>query len=359
MSELERARMQTEITLPRYAVPAHLAKYFRPRLCGACYICHLVGIFREVKRVLRDDGTLWLNIAGSFQDKQWVPIPWMLGMALQRDGWWLRSSIVWAKPNPMPESVTDRCTSSYEHILLLTKSARYYYDNYAVRTPLKEASVARYKRGVSDSHKRSRGVPGQTVHSMDRPRLNIKFGGEKAAGYGNPTYSGKRWEPDRRGANLRDVWRFPTSGFPGLHFAVFPTVLPERCIHLGTSERGCCPECGKGWNRIIERTGHINKREPAHVPNNAPTKTDSTGWALTSRATDKWRPGCSCGHNPVPCIVLDPFVGSGTSVMVALRLGRRAIGIDLSEEYCKMARKRVIDDCPMLNMLCEGGPNAK
>jgi len=384
------------------------------RLCGCwrgslgleptigLYVGHLVEVFREVKRVLRNDGTVFLNLGDSYasgkgtcfnpgggvdslednrkqkgvypldrgnvstlrvsglKPKDLVGMPWRVAFALQADGWYLRSAIIWAKPNPMPESVTDRCTSSYEHILLLTKSADYYYDNYAVRTPLKEVSIARLGRGVGGQHKLTDGAPGQTPHSVHKPRSNIKFGGEKAAGYGNPTYSGREWEPDRRGANLRDVWRFPTSGFPGAHFAVFPNALPRRCILLGTSQAGCCPECKKPWERIIERTGHVNKREPAHQPGNDPTKTDSTGWAPTSRATENWRPGCECYAkewmrderaeiSTEPCIVLDPFCGSGTTVMVALRLGRRAIGIDLSESYCGMARKRIIDDCPMLN----------
>ncbi|HUT59880.1 MAG TPA: site-specific DNA-methyltransferase, partial [Phycisphaerae bacterium] len=353
------------------------------KLCGACYICHLVAIFREVRRVLRDDGTLWLNIAGcyasqggpepaqtkwqvdgasntqaagksrkapkQFKPKDWVPIPWMLGMALQADGWWLRSPIIWAKGlsfcesysgSSMPESVRSRPSNTHEYLLLLTKSARYFYDKEAVA-----------EESVTNDPRKPYGSDGAWL-------LDGRDKWEEGAG--------KAQERDASRRNLRSVWAINPESLRQKHYASFPTALVEPCIKAGTSERGCCPKCGKGWERIIERTGHINKREPAHQPGNDPTKTDSTGWAPTSRATENWRPGCECcidyshteisqehlgpvPYEPVPCIVLDPFCGSGTTVMVALRLGRRAIGIDLSETYCEMARQRVIDDCPMLN----------
>jgi len=352
------------------------------------YIEHLVGIFREVKRVLRDDGTVWLNIAGcyagswgnyhptgtggqrpksteryerrayasrdflpptanvsSFKPKDWIPIPWLLGLALQADGWWLRSPIIWAKGlsfceeysgSVMPESVTDRPTTSYEYVLLLTKAKNYYYDADAVRERQTEQWLERTKRIVQRPEPRLGGTNGKAEHCS------------------------KIYASDPVGRNLRSVWAINPHPFGEAHFATFPPALVEPCIKAGTSQAGCCPECGKPWERIIEKTGHINKREPAHQPGNDPTKTDSTGWAPTSRATENWRPGCECYAkewmrderaeiSTEPCIVLDPFCGSGTTVMVALRLGRRAIGIELSGAYVKMSRRRIIGDNPMFN----------
>ena len=141
---------------------------------------------------------------------------------------------------------------------------------------------------------------------------------------------------------LSDTWRIPTQSFPGLHYAVFPEEIPKRCILAGTSEKGCCPECGASWKRIVEKTGHVNKREPAHVPKNSQTKTDSTGWGPTTRATDKWQPSCLCGNEKTePCLVLDPFSGAGTTGLVAVKLNRKYIGLELNPEYAEMSIKRI------------------
>ena len=128
-----------------------------------------------------------------------------------------------------------------------------------------------------------------------------------------------------------------------------PPALVEPCIKAGTSEKGACPKCGKPWGRKIAPTGHVNKREAAHVPNNAPTKTDSSGWAPTKKANGQWFPACTCdAGDPVPCVVLDPFAGAGTVALVADRLGRDSIGIELNAEYVKMAVQRLRDDGGML-----------
>lgn len=224
------------------------------------------------------------------------------------------------------------------------------------------------------------------------------------------------YNPGGFGRNLRDVWTFPTQSndyefcakcktlyslsiyrklkiieIDGTeqrickcgshnrwvqHFATFPEELPKRCILAGTSEKGCCPECGAQWMRVIEKTGHINKREPAHVPGNTQTKVDSTGWGPTTMATNKWQPSCDCkkkySHyatcdkqncqkyhrlecgsaedgicwptkppDPIPCTVLDPFSGSGTAGLVSVKYGRNYIGIELNPEYVEMSRKRI------------------
>jgi DNA modification methylase len=339
------------------------------------YVEHMVDVFREVRRVLRRDGTLWLNMGDCYANvsagaggkgKQWtnkgttddgirsfrkditglkpkdlVGVPWRLAFALQADGWWLRSDIVWAKPNPMPESCRDRPTKAHEYVFLLTRSVKYYWDQEAVREPVKstsgEVSVAPHGKHVLETgHRR------QHVKKYDRIC----------------------------GANIRTVWTIPTQPFPEAHFATFPEALPERCIRAGTSERGCCPTCGAFWVRVVEKTrtfesgsgraGNLpsGKNEPG-LQGGGETGDVRRGPCVSSR-TIGWEPSCDCTnidavqawdvpeaaaqappHDPVPCVVLDPFVGSGTTAIVAVRLDRRAVGIDLSPEYTDMVERQL------------------
>lgn len=157
------------------------------------------------------------------------------------------------------------------------------------------------------------------------------------------------FEPANAAVGLPDVWRIPTQPFSAKslgfedvdHFAVMPEALVEPCIKAGTSVKGCCPNCGAPWERVMENTGHINKREPAHCPHSNKTKTDSTGWGPTKRVTQRFRPTCDCGeHEPVPSVVLDPFLGTGTVGAVAIKFGRHYIGIDLNPQYCEIAEAR-------------------
>jgi DNA modification methylase len=174
------------------------------------YVANLVAVFREVRRVLRPDGTLWLNLGDSYANKQLQGIPWRVAFALQADGWWLRSDIIWAKPNPMPESVTDRPTRSHEYLFLLTKSARYYYDAQAIAEPAvygpeRAGSRAGYAVGVKG-------------HNTDgRPNFRSS--------------RGDRWTETR---NKRDVWAIQTRPFNGAHFATMPVDLVEPCIKAGS-----------------------------------------------------------------------------------------------------------------------------
>ncbi len=357
------------ITLPAYQVPPHLKKYFRQHLCSGCYVCHIVEVFREVKRTLRDDGTLWLNLGDSYasststghggwdgnnknpdgsprqsrqagdkwmrtptavsglKPKDLVGIPWRVAFALQADGWYLRSDIIWHKPNCMPESVRDRPTKSHEYLFLLSKSKRYYYDQDAIREPHKWDHVGAYRLGKAS---KNRG-------SVEKP----------VQGQGNTTGSFRAFA--NGGRNRRTVWTIPTKPFKEAHFATFPPKLIEPCIKAGTSAKGACPKCGRGWIRIVEKTGHVNKREPAHVPNNVPTKTDSTGWAPTTSPTDRWQPACACNAgDPIPQVILDPFMGAGTTAVVAVQLGRDYFGIEINPEYCEMARQRIANEQPPL-----------
>ena len=267
------------------------------------YVAKMVEVFREVRRVLRKDGTLWLNLGDSYatpkegntqgtstsalhyknpqedlrqlreeskfkkllppglKPKDLVGIPWRVAFALQADGWWLRQDIIWAKPNPMPESVRDRCTKAHEYIFMLSQSAKYWYDAEAVREPEKTTTNGRCSvRTSGDS------TTGDKEHwGIPHERIQVE-----------------RTYDEVKGANRRSVWTITTKPMPKIfgqeHFATFPPEIPEICIKAG------CPIGG---------------------------------------------------------IVLDPFFGAGTTGMVAKQLGRDFIGIELNQKYCEMAERQI------------------
>jgi DNA modification methylase len=326
---------------------------------------HLAGVFDEVRRVLRPDGTLWLNLGDTYAthpsgltgEKRWkastlssrdhtgaeqagwidkrapglkpkdlVGIPWRVAFELQRRGWWLRSDCVWAKPNPMPEAVRDRPTRAHDSVFLLTKSSRYFYDAYAVREPLQESTLQRLRHHL----------PNPTDNRTSRSK--------------HPEGDFRRFPMLRNtspsGRNLRTVWWIPTQPYRGAHFATFPEKLPELCITAGTSEHGACVECGTPWTREVRAIGgaigRAQKLEAALVSGRAPVA-DAPGWHDGSyrRVDMGFRKRCSCATtDTVPCLVLDPFAGSGTVLAVARRRGRRSIGIELNPDYVTLARRR-------------------
>jgi len=317
------------------------------------FVDGMVAVFREVRRVLRDDGTLWLNIGDSYagstgatggkglntyqkeagatdtamkpnkvqgcKPKDLVGIPWLLAFALRTDGWYLRSEIIWHKPNPMPESVRDRPTKAHEQIFLLAKSAKYFYDAEAVKEASKYPDDDRRARS-SEKQKR---MPTEMVAGI-RP--------------GSATY------PSR---NSRSVWTIATAPYSEAHFATFPPKLIEPCIKAGTSEKGCCAECGTPQERIVERTPMEIDRSHNHPPE-LRTRTSGTMTKPPESKTLGWESVCKCDPAPpVPCTVLDPFLGAGTTALVADRLGRDCIGIELNPEYAALARKRVLGDAPL------------
>jgi DNA modification methylase len=367
------------------------------------YVEKMVRVFREVRRVLRKDGTVWLNMGDCYspqsshpafpelrqgfnqrsrslcdngqrppveglKPKDLVGMPWRLAFALQADGWWLRSDIVWSKPNPMPESVTDRPTKSHEFVFLLAKSSSYFYDADAIREPHKEESIARVNRTHHTSgHKWENGPGDQTIANDLSSALSVG------------------------GRNRRTVWEIPTQPFPEAHFATFPGALVEPCIKAGTSERGCCPKCGSPWVRMVEKgepdedwkakcgadsageyngISHKQMAVTAHPPNTRPNdlhKQDALGkptyTGFNARYKEKqvqnasdvkrrilegmrermstWVPGCTCGGEPVPCVVLDPFAGSGTVAKVTRELGRSSVSIEINPAYVEMIKKRM------------------
>ena len=300
LKTLPEKSIQTCVTSPPYW---GLRDYGNPDQLGLeptpeLYVQNMVDVFREVKRVLRDDGTVWLNLGDSYaagcmsgrtgpnsiikssqqenygvmnadsgkrrypaniglKQKDLVGIPWLVAFALRADGWYLRQDIIWHKPNPMPESVTDRCTKAHEYIFLLTKSAKYYYDAEAVKGPTSINSHKKRKDG---------GLSPYELNAYSKENLP---GG---IGKYNPTQNTKR--------NKRSVWTVSTQPYPGAHFATFPPKLIEPCILAGSKQGD---------------------------------------------------------------VVLDPFAGSGTTLMVAEDNGRDSVGIELSEDYCKLIKERMIE----------------
>jgi DNA modification methylase len=287
------------------------------------YLAEMVAVFREIRRVMRHDAVAFINLGDSYSDKQLLMMPARLALALQADGWWLRSDIIWHKPNPMPESVTDRPTSAHEHVFLLAKAARYYFDSDAVR----EAPTGRTDISVYPIH-----TPGEegTVKTFAKDGL--------------------------AGRNLRNVWTIATAPFSQSHFATMPPAVVERCIRAGTSERGCCAACGAPWGR--QTAVSYTDAHRGMVGNQRKTITDDmvmhAGRENDVRmdkhvATTGWHPTCACDRPGlvVPCTVLDPFAGAGTTLLVADRLQRDAIGIELNPDYTRMAMDRCRDDAPL------------
>ena len=231
------------------------------------YVEALVNAFREVRRVLTEDGTLWLNLGDSYGgNKQLVGIPWRVAFALQADGWWLRQDIIWHKPNPMPESVTDRCTKAHEYLFLMSKAPRYHYDADALR------EAASSVDGKTWAERKQMGFP-STGKNPTKDAIE--------AGLAIPSFAA-----NKAGRNRRSVWTVTTRPFRGAHFAVMPEALVEPCVLAGSE------------------------------PND---------------------------------LVLDPFAGSGTVGVVALRHGRRFVGCELNPNYASIAQQRILDDAPLLN----------
>lgn len=311
------------------------------------YIATMVAVFREVWRVLRSDGTLWLNLGDSYatggtpslKPKDLCGIPWRVAFALQEDGWWLRQDIVWAKPNPMPESVTDRCTKSHEYVFLLAKSERYYFDADAIAEPFADDRM-----GNPGAYRRDKAC-------KDRRRDDRGF----AAWNADSTQSAR---------NKRSVWTIATQPFKEAHFATFPPALVEPCVLAGTSSQGCCAKCGAPLKRMTQPSERYAQalgkgwtdhdadleQEQGYLPRGANRQKrwrDELGLTAKEMVTLGWDRSCACAAPTVPCTVLDPFGGAGTTGLVADRLGRDAILIELNPAYAAMASERITSDAPL------------
>ena len=323
------------------------------------YIGHLVHVFREVRRVLRDDGTVFLNLGDSYAqsskwggssgnlnytskngniprikkpmvlpDKNLMMMPARLALALQADGWILRSDIIWAKKNGMPESVTDRPTKSHEHIFLLSKQAKYFYDGEAVR-----------QKAGNNNH--------------GSPKINPGNKRKTLGSYEGSTLGKWTKEDQGRGANRRDVWHMATQPYPEAHFAVFPSAIPELCIKAGTPEKGCCVECGKAWERVTEKSpvenpAGYNGSKFTNGKTAAPRDNVGQGLRYETVATGRFESACKHDTGVRPAIVLDPFSGAGTTGLVAIKLGRDYVGIEKSAKYVEMSRARLAKPAQMV-----------
>jgi len=300
------------------------------------FLARMVEVFREVHRVLRKDGTCWINMGDGYassggagwqgkngqradrrftapnlkpeastiglKPKDLIGMPWRLAFALQAEGWWLRQDIIWSKPNPMPESATDRCTKAHEYIFLLTKAERYWYDADAIRTELAPKTFTTF-----GTNHRAQGNDALGSNKSDnwgksvktrQPKVKVPGGWDRGSGAHGTIHRDGRGKPEYQdlelaGANKRSVWTIATAPFPEAHFATFPTELPETCIKAG------CPIGGT---------------------------------------------------------VLDPFSGAGTTCMVADRLQRNAIGIELNPKYAAMAERRIKGDRGELLEIMESTP---
>jgi len=383
------------------------------------YIDKISTVFREIKRILRPDGILWLNLgdsrAGSggehtdnsgqsgigvkdrgrvgvgigqkkisnLKPKDMIGIPWRVAFALQagyskckicgkelrtdlwpvwegirscpnckitdydslietEKGWYLRQDVIWSKPNAMPESVNDRCTQAHEYIFLLSKSRKYFYDNEAVK------EIAEYD-GRKDTRMKGSAKYADGFNPVD------SFQSIEIVGH-------ERWEKNEFGEylkNRRSVWTVPTKAYNEAHFATYPEKLVEICVKAGTSEKGCCSICGAPWERVVERMTPTSKSNYGELNNIAKSK-GMLGSGGRSRSgldqkseeeknatykTVGWKQTCKCqGGKIYQCTVIDPFGGAGTTALVANKLSRNAISLEVNKQYCQIQYDRIAED---------------
>ena len=314
------------------------------------FVNNLVEICDEIKRVLRKDGTFWLNIGDGYNNnsgfsraksewkregrkggssdkksfkhptiktKDLIGIPWRVALALQEKGWYLRQDIIYSKTNPMPDGAKDRPTRGHEYIFLLTKSSKYFYDYYATLEDTAEHPDGEQGFGANEQHGTNR---------MDQNRIFEHYG--------------KR--------NKRSVWTTSVSSFKGVHYATFSLKLIEPCIKAGTSEYGCCVECGTPWARLF---GKVKKEVKREATPKKYTESGANIWPEIMETKKEyqlflieqgWEKQCKCDTDEVKrCIVLDPFSGMATTGLAAFKYDQNYLGIELNKDYLEMSKDRL------------------
>ena len=252
------------------------------------YIERLLEVCFEVLRVLREDGTFFLNIGDRYLDGALAGLPWRAAFAMAAGGATIRQEIIWHKPSPMPSASPGRCTLAHEQVFMFTKGLDYFYDSVAIQEP-------------------------------------ANHGGTK---------------------NRRSVWTIASTPYAGAHFATMPTTLAEICIKAGTSEAGCCSKCGAPLERMVEKKKLTRERPNEYVKRTGKAGTGNkcaNTVAGVETITTGWKRACQCepAGDAIPCTVLDPFGGSGTTGAVAHSLGRDSILIELNPDYADLAKQRI------------------
>jgi DNA modification methylase len=313
LAQLPTAAVDTIITSPPYF---GLRDYGHPDQLGLeenveAWVKNLTEVCHELARVLKPTGSLWLNVGDGYSAhqregaavKSLLLGPARLAIALASDGWTLRNQVVWHKPNAIPQSTCDRLSNRHELVLFLTRNPRYYFDLDAIREPA--VSAAGGTSRVREAHY----LPKSAVPYLGRaPRVNLNRGLRRL------DVEGRKSHP--LGRNPGDVWSIGTAGFRGAHFATFPPALVRRAL-LATCPIRVCTGCGQPWRKSMQV---VDGRE---------------------LATGPMQPDCGCGQPSRPGVVLDPFLGSGTTALVAEQHGRDWVGVELNPEYAAMAEERI------------------
>lgn len=351
------------------------------------FIGHLILVMREMWRILRDDGTCWVNLGDSYngsggaggdygpggikegqpkfpgrkisalKPKDLIMVPARFALAAQADGWYLRSDLPWLKRSAMPESVTDRPATTIEHVYLLAKSEKYFFDMEAIKMPVASESVGRAQRKQNLMDRTGQGTLGKQIENgVDNSHgyAGLAQGRNGKTGYDIEggrsfrssdlffkTWQGMLTDDDNLLAVVAN-----TQGFSGAHFATFPPALVEPMIRAGSSAYGVCAECGAPWRRVVEKASSIPQRTGEWKATGQEHRNDidrKGGFYDSSAITTGWAPTCACdAGEAIPATVLDPFAGSGTSLRVAMSLGRNAIGVDICQSYLEdLAPKRM------------------
>jgi len=344
------------------------------------FISHLVQVFREVRRVLHPSGVCFVNLGDSYassgtgndgnegyndgrtnrtkrlggrsvsglKPKDLCMIPARVALSLQADGWWLRSAMPWVKRSAMPESVTDRPASALEYVYMFTKSSKYFFDMEAVRVD--GPKMVRKGKG-----KPLGGVIGEGRNDRENFARDIEYSGRNFRN--TDLFFESIKEPHgliSAGDEMVGLDINPQA-MKEAHFATFPEKLVDTCIKAGSSERGCCPECLESWVRVVEKGELIDEYNGRNLQPHQTGKDFQQNQTMASGLTKGgfipghridsttigWAPGCKCGLDPIPCTVMDIFFGAGTSGVVAERLDRNWIGIELNPDYAKIAKNRI------------------